>query len=104
MGANVSSQKTKSVSKTINRILNSVTTEISTESHNESNASQEMSVDIKGKCKNIVLTQIMANKLSVLTKMSDSQMNDLATQVKNAVKKDIQQATYKLYKELSNHS
>lgn len=93
MGANASSQKTKSVSKTVNNILNSVSTDISSSVSSSSSAEQYMDVSlVKTKCSNINLIQVMSNKLSVLTNLSDEQSNDLATQVKNAVKKDIQQA------------
>ena len=93
MGANVSSQKTKSVSKTINNILNSVTTDISTTTSNSASSEQKMQVHlIETQCDVINLIQVMSNKLSVLTNLSDEQSNELATQVKNAVKKDIQQA------------
>lgn len=93
MGANVSTQSIKNTSQSINNVLNSFTTQISTESNSSSTGKQLMQVELNNvNCKKMVFSQVLGNRLQVLNKLNTQQLNKVSAQLKNAVKKDIEQA------------
>lgn len=92
MGANVSTQNSKSITSTVNDVLNSFSTSVQNDTSLSSSIEQTMNIRlINSNCGNINATQIASNKVSAMSKLSSQQQVDLSTQLENAVKTQLQQ-------------
>lgn len=93
MGGNLSSQKITSISNTTNKVINNVVNKMITSASSNTYIGQKMFVDIShAKCGKVFIEQEADTKLSAISQMTDTNINDIANELKNSVSKDLSQS------------